>query len=168
MIRTFSPGADGPESVVCETRVNVIVEKETPEEIVYTTADDSVQWKKGSSEGITITVKRSPEDETCFAHFASFRIDDTVLVKDKDYTAVKSSTVISVSPSALSSLSAGGHAFTAVFDDGMVSGKLTVTEDKNTAPDTSDSRDSSTALILGGLLLIAAAAFGIRKYYRNR
>ena len=131
-IRTFSPGEDSPESVVCETEVTVIVEEEVPEEIIYTAVNDNVQWKKGSSEGITITVKRSPEDETCFSHFESFRIDDAVLVKDKDYTAAKGSTVIAVSLSALSSLSAGDHSFTVLFDDGRASGKLTVTEEKKT------------------------------------
>ena len=75
---------------------------------------------------MTITVKRSPADDTCFSHFTGVEIDGTTLVNGTDYTAVSGSTVVTLKADTLQRLSTGGHTVTMHFDDGRASTGLTV------------------------------------------
>ena len=95
-------------------------------------------WTKGSTSAVTITVKRSEADETCFSHFTGVQIDGTTLGSG-DYEAKSGSTVVTLNDSALEKLSAGSHTVTISFDDGQAETDLTVQEDPD-LPNTGDGR----------------------------
>ncbi len=67
-------------------------------------------------------------------------IDGKALVRDKDYTAVKGSTVVTIKVATLKSLSEGSHKVTVTFDDGKVETELRITpkDDKGADPKTGD------------------------------
>lgn len=63
-------------------------------------------------------------------------IDGKALTKDKDYTAVKGSTVVTLKAAALESLSDGKHSVAVTFDDGKADASLTIapTKDEGKTP----------------------------------
>ena len=97
-------------------------------------------WVKNSIKAVTITVKRSEDDASCFSHFTGVEIDGKELTKDTDYTAVSGSTVVTLKTAALRKLSTGDHTVTVNFDDGKAETKLTVT---NTSGGSSSSQSGS-------------------------
>ena len=125
--------------------------------ITYTvTGGAGSTWTKGSSATVTITVKRSPDDDSCFSHFTGVEIDGTAQVRDTDYTAVSGSTVITLKASALQKLSTGSHTVTVNFDDGKAGTSLTVKAEsgKPGSPKTGDDSNPIfwiTALIASGM-----------------
>jgi uncharacterized protein YjdB len=165
-LTTKTPGENWDEYIICETEITVIV---TEDELVieYTVVSgDQSTWKQGSEDSLTITVKRSVNDEECFRHFKDVLIDGNPLEKDKDYTAGSGSTVITLKASALKKLAAGEHTVTAEFDDGTAETKVTIAaKDPDTAPDTSDHRDNSWPAYIGASLIVFALAFAIRWKY---
>ncbi len=115
----------------------------TAEEIVqpvpptYTVSGGAAgSWTQGSSEGLTITVNRSEDDEHCIDHFTGVEIDGAALVRGTDYTAEAGSTVVTIPAAKLEGLSAGTHTVTVKFDDGEISTQLTIkaAEQETTAP----------------------------------
>ena len=115
----------------------------TAEEIVqpvpptYTVSGGAAgSWTQGSSEGLTITVNRSEDDEHCIDHFTGVEIDGAALVRGTDYTAEAGSTVVTIPAAKLEGLSAGTHTVTVKFDDGEVSTQVTIkaAEQGTTAP----------------------------------
>ena len=103
-------------------------------------------WTKGSTKGVSITVKRSVADETCFGHFAGVDIDGTALAEGTDFTASAGSTVVTMATSMLENLEAGAHRVTIRFDDGSVSTGLTVRSTSTTSneDDATSSEDDTT------------------------
>ena len=163
---------DGPnwgEYIICEAEITVIVTEDDPQpaEIVYTVTDsESFSWKKGTKDPLTITVKRSTDDDTCFSHFRNVLIDGKLLEKGKDYTAVSGSTVITLRAAALESLNVGSHTVIAEFDDGKAETSLTVLEkDKDASPDTSDHTDLSWSAYLAVSLAVFVIALALRRKY---
>ena len=114
-------------------RALVILESEKVNYII--TSDSKGEWRKGSSKGITYTVKRSVDDETCFSHFAGVEIDGKKLKEKVDYTAVPGSTVIDIKTDALNRLSIGEHRMTVRYDDGEVNADLNIIEEKTDGDD---------------------------------
>ncbi len=96
---------------------------------------DNAVYTEGSGETLTIVVKRSEADETCFAHFTGVEIDGAALERGTDYTAVAGSTVVTLNPAALQKLSVGSHTVSILFDDGKVNSTLTVRSSSNGSPD---------------------------------
>ena len=147
-----------------------------PDTITYTVTGgaDSI-WTKGSSDTVTITVKRSEADDTCFSHFTGVEIDGTALAAG-DYEAVSGSTVITLKASALQKLSDGDHTVTVKFDDGNVSTGLTVkatpgSTDTPTSPQTGDDGNLRLWVIIMLLSIsgfIAAVAVGKKKSQHSR
>ncbi len=92
-----------------QTAVTVVVtepvEPVEPAEYLIDSGAKST-WNRGSGEGTTIVVKRSIEDETCFAHFTGVKIDGKELKKGTDYTAKQGSTIVTILPETLEKLSA--------------------------------------------------------------
>ena len=88
--------------------------------VVISGADGS--WTKGSDKAYTITVKRSEDDASCFAHYVETLIDGKKVV----VSAKAGSTVVTISAGTLEKLSAGTHTVTVKFDDGQATTKLTV------------------------------------------
>lgn len=111
-----------------ETQVTVIVRDSQPEpEPEYIVeSGDKMEWTKGSGQDATITVKRSIDDESCFDHFTEVLLDGKILTPEKDYTAVKGSTVVTLKADTLETLSEGDHSITVGFDDGKADVTLTV------------------------------------------
>ena len=97
-----------------------------PSTITYTvTVGGNSTWTKGSTNALSITVKRSEDDENCIKHFTGVEIDGTAL-SDSDYDKKKGSTIVTLKAASLQKLSVGEHTVTVNFDDGKVSTKLTV------------------------------------------
>ena len=161
-IKTVSYGPDG-EDIVLETTVTVTVRK--PVEITYTVSEgaDSA-WKKGSTGTLTYTVKRSERDETCFSHFTGVSIDDTALVKDKDYNAVSGSTVVTLKAETLNKLGEGTHTVKLTFDDGETAVTLNVTANPD-SPDTGDYNGIYTVLFTLSISVITVLFFRKKKLF---
>ena len=161
-----------------ETYVTVIVEEDSsePADIVYTASGDT-SWQKESGKDLTLTVKRSEADETCFSHFTGVRLDGALLEKDRDYTAVSGSTVVTLRAAVLETLTAGTHTAEIVFDDGTAEVKLQILEaenkdtppgdnepDKgNTTPDTRDNTNTVWPFLTVISLAVLAAMLFIRR-----
>ncbi|MBQ3384534.1 MAG: CotH kinase family protein [Erysipelotrichaceae bacterium] len=162
-IRTVSYGPND-EDIILETAVTVTVRK--PVEITYTVSEgtDSA-WKKGSTGTLTYTVKRNQQDETCFAHFTGVSIDDTLLAKDKDYTAVSGSTVVTLKAETLNKLSEGTHTVKLTFDDGETAVSLKVTANPD-SPDTGDHSGIYAVLFTLSVSTITVLFFRKKKLYR--
>ncbi len=103
---------------------------------------------------ITITVKRSEADDTCFSHFTGVQIDGTALAS-ADYEAKAGSTVVTLKASALQKLADGDHTVTVSFDDGKAEARLTVrtasSSGGKTTPKTGD--DSHMGLWISMMVL---------------
>ena len=139
--------------------------------IVYTvTAGGGSTWTQNGS-ALSVTVKRSPDDSECFAHFAGVLLDGRSLDSGA-YTAVSGSTVVTLKADTLQRLNAGAHTVTVLFDDGEASTTLTVKaaasgDSGQPSPKTGD--DSGLArwsvlMTLSALaLLLACAVLGKRR-----
>lgn len=127
-------------------------ESVTPGVITYTVVSggDST-WIKDSTSTITITVKRSEADDTCFSHFTGVQIDGTALAAS-DYEAKAGSTVITLKAATLQKLSTGSHTVTVIFDDGKAETSVTVKAAASPAdsksPKTGDSNHMGLWIIL--------------------
>ena len=134
---------DGLRTRVCSRDASHVETEVIPasgEETVleYTVAEGGdATWTKGSADGLVVTIKRSMDDDTCFAHFTGAFMDGTELTVGLDYTAVSGSTVITLAAATLEKLSAGTHTLKATFEDGDVSTTVTV-KDSGSTPDESD------------------------------
>ena len=74
---------------------------------------------------MTITVKRSVADDTCFSHFTGVQIDGKACAAG-DYDAKAGSTVVTLKAATIENLSTGAHTITVLFDDGKAETKVTV------------------------------------------
>lgn len=157
-----APGvnADG-DDVMLETVVTVIV-TEQPD---YTIKEGSTAtWTEDSSEGLTLTVKRSVADETCFSHFIGVALDGKTLVRDKEYTAAPGSTIITINAEVLDALAAGKHTITVMFDDGEEQVTLEI---KAAAPETGDKGGMIWMLLMAAALIGLTLAFALRRKSEN-
>ena len=111
-----------------------------------------------SKQDITIIVKRSEDDASCFSHFRNVRIDGKLLEKDKDYTAVSGSTIVTVKAQTLEVLADGRHTITLEFDDGTAETSFTIAaNDSRRSPDTSDPGNMIWLFVLLASLAVLAA-----------
>ena len=143
-VRAAVQTEDG-EIIYLETYTTVIVSEESPEpvQIAYTISGDTA-WTKGSGKDLTLTVHRDPDDAVCFDHFMGVSADSEQLEKDRDYTAVRGSTVITLQSDTLQALKAGTHTVTVLFDDGSTETEVLIRDSGSkgggmpSSPDTSD------------------------------
>ena len=77
---------------------------------------DGSEWKKGSPEGITFTVKRSCHDEKTIDQFDSLLVDG-VKVDESAYGKKAGSVILTLSPEFLETLDTGEHVLAVVFAD---------------------------------------------------
>ncbi|MBR3261719.1 MAG: hypothetical protein IKF93_01185 [Lachnospiraceae bacterium] len=94
-----------------------------PQEIEYIPEEgadgDTVTWESGSDAGLAFTLHRTPKDsaEISQAHFLGVQVDGNPVTEGKDYTVEFKSVHVTLLPSYLSTLSAGTHMLTILFDD---------------------------------------------------
>lgn len=152
-------------------------------QITYTVTGDT-EWTQGSGTDPVFTVKRNIADDTCIDHFKGVSIDGTALEKDKDYTVVKGSTVVTLKAATLDKLAAGEHSVSIGFDDGEIGAKLSVkaaptqedpiqenptqdpVEQPKDEPASPKTGDSSRNILWCALLMISA--FGTAVCVRSR
>lgn len=173
-IHVTSSTSAGESSHTCEAWVTVIVSNTpaptpTPApspvplpKYIVVSGGQSL-WKKGSEKEITLTIKRSEADDTCFSHFRSVQIDGTELVRDTDYTAKAGSTVITVKAACLEKLHEGEHTLTVDFDDGKAETTFTVKNAGKASPNTGD--DGLPVMWFG---LLAASGIVLAVILRHR
>ena len=138
--------------------------------IEYTVVSGELIWTKGSSDGITVTVKRSPDDSVCFAHFTGVTLDGKQLTAS-DYEAKAGSTVVTVKPSVLQKLNTGSHNLTVTFNDGYAPTNLVVkagTTGGGGGVGTPRTGDESNVVLWIGLLAISALAVGGVVFYLRK
>ena len=108
-------------------------------------------------------MKTSGEDNS-FDHFVGVKLDGKELVKDKDYTVEKGSTIVTLAPETLEKLSVGEHNATILFDNGEVNTTLTILEKGiEKSPKTADSRTPVIWVVFSSLSIFAAAAYVLLK-----
>ena len=77
----------------------------------------SSAYTQGSSAGLTLTVQKD------FSQLTSVKVDGNTLSVNKDYTAKEGSTIITLLPEYLDTLSAGNHTLNVAFKDGTSAAK---------------------------------------------
>ena len=96
------------------------------------TAGNNSQWTVGEVRPITITANGA------FAKFVGIQVDG-VNVDAGNYTAVSGSTIITLKPDYLSTLSVGKHTLTVRFTEGQADGQFEILAKPETStPDTGD------------------------------
>ncbi|MCR5376089.1 MAG: hypothetical protein K6E71_05005, partial [Lachnospiraceae bacterium] len=114
---------------------------------------DTVEWTEGDG-SLTLTFKRSEQDELCFQNYKETLIDQNPVKVE----AKAGSTVITIDEATLKTFAAGTHTITAVFADASSEVKLVIKEPVAEAPESPKTGDSLPILPLGIVLLAAIAA----------
>ena len=112
------------------------------------TGGNTIEWESGD---ITLTFKRSEQDELCFANYKETQIDK----KTTKVSAKAGSTIITIDEATLKALGAGEHTITVVFADATSDVKLVIKEaEKVESPKTGDGLPMGmiTAMALVALL----------------
>ena len=110
---------------------------------------------KGSSDSITITVKRSEDDANCINHYVGTLIDGNPVPA----SAEAGSTIVTISADTLEKLSAGTHTVMVVFDDGQAVTNLTIkAASAPIDPTTPKTGDNSRMMLWVSLLCMSGAA----------
>ena len=92
------------------------------------TDGNTIEWESGD---ITLTFKRSEQDELCFGNYKETQIDK----KATKVSAKAGSTIITIDEATLKALSAGEHTITVVFADATSDVKLVIKEPEVTEPE---------------------------------
>ena len=101
---------------------------------VYYQAESDGDWTKESGKTYTVRVKKLFNDEECFANFTGVMVDGKTAERDKDYTAIGGSTIITFASEYLETLSVGEHLIDITFRDGETSVVLRVLEAEKVSP----------------------------------
>ena len=109
---------------------------------------------KGSFGSITITVKRSEDDASCFGHYLGTLIDGNPV----NVSAEAGSTIVTISADTLEKLSTGTHTVTVKFDDGQAETKLTINAAAAPANPTAPKTEDNSRMILWVSLLCMSGA----------
>ncbi len=125
---------------------------------------EGIGWTKGSSDALTLTFKRSRDDDKTFGLFTGIKIDGVgVPAKSAsgaaNYTVESGSLVLNLQPSYLETLSVGDHTVTAFFEDGSSSATFAVkAASKSTESKSANTGDRMPVVALGLLAALAALA----------
>ena len=114
---------------------------------------DTVEWTEGDG-SLTLTFKRSEQDELCFQNYKETLIDQNPVKVE----AKAGSTVITIDEATLKTFAAGTHTITAVFADATSEVKLVIKEPAAEAPESPKTGDSLPGLPPAIVLLAAIAA----------
>lgn len=124
------------------------------------TQGQNAQWTQGTQTGLTFTVNGA------FTKFIGIEVDGKV-VDQAHYTAVSGSTIITLKPEYLETLSVGQHTLTVLFTDAQVDGQFEILA--KAQPGTPDTGDNSQVTIWIGLLFAAVCGLtGTMVYTRKK
>ena len=124
------------------------------------TQGQNAQWTQGTQTGLTFTVNGA------FSKFTGIEVDGKVVDK-AHYTAVSGSTIITLKPEYLNTLSVGQHTLTVLFTDAKVDGQFEILAKPQ--PSTPDTGDNSQVTIWIGLLFAAVCGLaGTMVYTRKK
>ena len=124
------------------------------------TAGNNSQWTVGEDRPITITANGA------FAKFVGIQVDG-VNVDAGNYTAVSGSTIITLKPDYLSTLSVGKHTLTVRFTDGQADGQFEILAKPETStPDTGD--NNQVTLWITVMFVAACGLTGTMVYTRKK
>ena len=127
---------------------------------------ENLSWTKGSGETVTVTAIQTGAEDRSFDDFAAVEIDGNALENGVDYTAVKGSTVVTISADALERLEKGSHTLIIKFIGGEASTALEIIEKVvEPIPQTGDV-NVSLIVVLGVLCVAAFALMLIRSKKR--
>lgn len=139
--RNVSVGQDGKAMFATALKTLTLTGAETPEYRI--TAGANGIWTKGSEDGLTFRANGALDK------FAGIQVDGKTLDSDA-YTADSGSTVVTLEPTCLETLTEGKHHLTVLYTDGQCGTSFTVqaaeddpTEDANDAP-TEDTEEKSS------------------------
>lgn len=128
-------------------------------------AGNGSQWTVGEDGTITITANGPIEK------FTGIEVDGKA-VDAGNYTIKSGSTIITLKPEYLNTLSVGKHILTVIYTDGEVSGEFEIVKESETstlgndAPETGD--NSNLALWLGLMIAAGCGLSGIMTYNRKK
>ena len=125
-------------------------------------------WKKGCGLDLVITIKRSFDDEKCFDLFKGILADGAELIRNHHYTAVRGSTVITLSNEYLESLSEGNHTFTVNFADGSVSLDISIDPAEKKVDNPQPKTGDVGHLPVVGILMVLSSAAVLVALQRDR
>jgi LPXTG-motif cell wall-anchored protein len=161
-----------PAKAVTVTATYKDISSETPDYKII--AGENGIWKKGNTKGIVIISNGD------YGDFTGVNVDD-IFIDPSNYTSAAGSTVVTLKPAYLETLTVSKHTVELVYSDGSVTTNLTVLAadeskpdegkpDENKpgekAPQTGD--NSNMPLLMGLAMLSGASIFGITLYGRKR
>lgn len=118
---------------------------------------DGGKWEKGTKTGLSFTANGA------YSKFTGIEVDAKAVDED-NYTAISGSTVITLKPEYLETLSAGDHVLTVKYTDGKASCKFEVLENAtDKMPATGDRSNIAMWAVLLIIAVGAATAIIIRK-----
>ncbi|MBM6896688.1 hypothetical protein H9X86_04785 [Pseudoflavonifractor capillosus] len=124
------------------------------------TQGQNAQWTQGTQTGLTFTVNGA------FSKFTGIEVDGKA-VDQAHYTAVSGSTIVTLKPKYLDTLSVGQHTLTVLFTDAKVDGQFEILAKPQ--PGTPDTGDNSQVTIWIGLLFAAVCGLaGTMVYTRKK
>ena len=130
--RNVSVGRDGKTLFATALKTLNLTGAETPETPEYRiTAGANGVWTKGSATGLTFQAN-GPLDK-----FTGIQVDGEALDSD-DYTATSGSTVVTLEPTCLETLTEGKHHLTVLYTDGQCGTSFTVQAAKEDPADDPD------------------------------
>lgn len=137
---------------------------------VYNCDATTSEWTKGSGKTVEFRFKKEFNDEDCFEKFTGVLVDGKAAERDKDYTAVKGSTIITFSAEFLETLELGDHSVKALFEDGEATVGIKVVEAVTTpAKDPSAPTGDSSHLVLWIILgLVSIAGIGVLSVMKGK
>lgn len=111
---------------------------------------DGSIWTKGTERGLEFTANGS------YSKFAGIEVDGET-VNEENYTAVSGSTVITLKPEYLETLSVGRHTLTVLYTDGKAGCGFEIRAKADTAAQTGDESNMSIWIALAVLAALGAA-----------
>ena len=129
---------------------------------------DGSKWEKGTDTGLVFTANGA------YSKFTGIEVDGKAVDKG-DYTAVSGSTVITLKPEYLETLSVGTHTLTVQYTDGEASCEFTIvkkpaegTDNDTQTPETGDNNNMAlwiTLMFIAACGLTGVMAYGRKKKY---
>ena len=126
---------------------------------------DGSKWEKGTDTGLVFTANGA------FSKFTGIEVDGKAVDKG-DYTAVSGSTVITLKPEYLETLSVGTHTLTVQYTDGEASCEFTIAEKPAEGTDndtqTPETGDNSNMMLWIALLFVSGGVLSAVTYRKKK